>query len=329
MAWVGAWTGQGGGNLSIRACPSCLRAMGTMDTLDVAIFREAIHPRGNFQWNVRESYRQLADALGVDEETARLRVKRLQEQGILRGWEIVLNPTVLGRVLLRLDLPPLPPARKEALLAQAPHLDGIRWVFDHFEGSVVLALFTDPVDVARTVALVESLAGVAPETWQIPTPAAAVELTPLDWRILRALRRDPRRPYNEVAEELGVSAKTVKRRVERLMEGRACFLSGVVDFAAARGVIPVEIAVPHAPGEDPAPVHALLRSLENRIFERLTPHMSAVSVIAFSMVEVEEIKRRVRQVAGGRERASVLLRRITYDDWLDARIEREAGLRAT
>jgi DNA-binding Lrp family transcriptional regulator len=39
----------------------------------------------------------------------------------------------------------------------------------------------------------------------------------MDLRIIKALANDTRRPVNEIAEELGTTAKTVRRRLDRLM----------------------------------------------------------------------------------------------------------------
>ena len=65
------------------------------------------------------------------------------------------------------------------------------------------------------------LKGVAPLT---PAPHAAV-LQPLDYRIIHALRKNSRRRVADVAEELGVSAKTVQRRLSRMIGGGLIELS--------------------------------------------------------------------------------------------------------
>lgn len=294
-----------------------------MDALDVAIIRETSHPRASFQWNVRESYRGLAEAIGVDEETVRLRMRRLQDEGLMRGLELVLNPSLLGRVMLRIDLPHLPPGRKPALLEQARLLDGIRWIFEHYEDSLGLVLFCERSDIARQTALVEALAGCRGITCELETPPSDVEPTQLDWRILRALRPDPRRAYHEIAAELGVSSKTVRRRVERLIEGHACFMSSVVDLDRLRGGIAVEVLVQHAPEEDPETIRQILRSLPHRVFERHLPRTTAVSFFAFSMREVDEVRRRLAATPHAHASVRLLLGRHTVDAWLDTRIERE------
>ncbi len=47
-------------------------------------------------------------------------------------------------------------------------------------------------------------------------PPVKDPLSKLDYRIVKALSWDCRRPLHEVAEEIGSTAKTVKRRLENL-----------------------------------------------------------------------------------------------------------------
>ncbi|OPY28778.1 MAG: hypothetical protein A4E31_00768 [Methanomassiliicoccales archaeon PtaU1.Bin030] len=47
-------------------------------------------------------------------------------------------------------------------------------------------------------------------------PPAKDPLTKLDYRIVRALAKDCRRPLQEVVAEVGSTAKTVKRRIEHM-----------------------------------------------------------------------------------------------------------------
>lgn len=51
----------------------------------------------------------------------------------------------------------------------------------------------------------------------------------LDVSIIERLQRDGRRPYTEIAQELGVSEGTVRNRVSRLLESQALQIIGVID----------------------------------------------------------------------------------------------------
>jgi DNA-binding Lrp family transcriptional regulator len=299
---------------------------GELDALDVALIREMSHPRASFQWNIRESYAEMGRILGVDEEMVRLRLKRLQEAGVLARLELVPHPHLLGRGMVRIDLEVEDRARREAFLEQVRLLDGVRWIFEFYGGTVGVVLFHEPgAPFERQLALLASLSGATPRPWEMTLPPCALELTRTDWRIVRALRCDPRRPFTEVAEEVGVSTKTLQRRVDRLTAARACFTSSVIDFARARGVIPVEVAVPHRDEACRDGIDAFLRATPHLVFSRFERAISGISFAAWNLADVDAYRRELADVAGAEGAAvRVLLHRTSVDAWLDERIEHEA-----
>lgn len=58
---------------------------------------------------------------------------------------------------------------------------------------------------------------------------AVVELDDLDRGIVRNLQEDGRRPYREIARELGVSEGTIRWRVRRLMDAQALRVVAIAD----------------------------------------------------------------------------------------------------
>jgi len=58
---------------------------------------------------------------------------------------------------------------------------------------------------------------------------ASEELSPLDKRIIEQLQQDGRRPFTQIAAELGVSEATVRARTNRLVERRILQIVGVTD----------------------------------------------------------------------------------------------------
>ena len=70
--------------------------MWTPDDLDIRIVRALSSP-SSFQWDVRITYARVAAGLGVDEETVRNRLGRMTDVRFLRGWQLILNPSLVGR----------------------------------------------------------------------------------------------------------------------------------------------------------------------------------------------------------------------------------------
>ena len=63
-----------------------LTIMHHADDLDVRIIKE-LGGSNPSQWNVRQSYSNIAERLGIDEETVRRRLKRAERLGSLPGWK--------------------------------------------------------------------------------------------------------------------------------------------------------------------------------------------------------------------------------------------------
>jgi DNA-binding Lrp family transcriptional regulator len=74
-----------------------------LDSLDARIFSE-LSGAGSYQWDVRQSYSSIARKLEVDEETVRRRILRAEQRGLLGGWELVLNPYLIGREPVAMEL---------------------------------------------------------------------------------------------------------------------------------------------------------------------------------------------------------------------------------
>ncbi len=59
--------------------------------------------------------------------------------------------------------------------------------------------------------------------------ASAIEISELDKRIIEHLQRDGRRPFTQIAADLGVSEATVRARTNRLVEHGILQVVGVTD----------------------------------------------------------------------------------------------------
>lgn len=55
------------------------------------------------------------------------------------------------------------------------------------------------------------------------------KLTKLDWRIINSLHNDARKSLTVIADELAVSARTVRRRLDKMIEGRVIELGVVIN----------------------------------------------------------------------------------------------------
>ena len=70
-----------------------------------------------------------------------------------------------------------------------------------------------------------------------------IVLSPTDWAIIKNLQKDPWKSYNSVARELGLSTKTVKRRITRLVDDGAIYLLVKIDLKSMEGRIPADFTI--------------------------------------------------------------------------------------
>ena len=52
----------------------------------------------------------------------------------------------------------------------------------------------------------------------VPYITTPEPLTSIDYKILRTLNRDARKPISDIADDVGISAKTVRKRLNRMIE---------------------------------------------------------------------------------------------------------------
>ena len=198
--------------------------MQRLDDLQIRIIKELTSP-SSFRWDVRESYARIAEKLGVDEETVRRRVKRARESGFLKGWQLVLNPHLVGRESAGVQIEVDNEQRKNAVISQIEQLDGIVIVIDfHGRGLRVIFYHEGQEDLSEKIRLISSICGRKEIVlWRGGFPPCSLKLKRTDWEIMKALRNNPRRSPSEVAEEVGVSTRTVKRRLTMMTECRAFY----------------------------------------------------------------------------------------------------------
>jgi DNA-binding Lrp family transcriptional regulator len=213
----------------------------TLDSLDARIFSE-LSGAGSYQWDVRQSYSSIARKLEVDEETVRRRILRAEQRGLLGGWELLLNPYLIGRepVAMELKVAGSDNAKKLRVIQQIKLVDGVLFIIDlQGEGLNVVLYCESEQAISRRTALISSISGEKDPLIlrKVGFPRCDLPLTRTDLLILKSLRRDPRKDTAAVASEIGVSARTVERRISVLTANRAFFHLLRPDFRRAEGTV--------------------------------------------------------------------------------------------
>jgi DNA-binding Lrp family transcriptional regulator len=216
---------------------SVFRRLKRTGDLPIRILKELTSP-GSFQWNFRESYSNLAKKLDADEETVRTALKKALRDGIVSGWRLVINPHLLGQQLDGLQLEVDSVERKAGIISQIRLIEGVVMILDfHGKGLRIVLYYPNAPSLQRRINLISSVCGFSGEipNWTTPSPKPEMRVGPTDWKILRAIRKDPRKEGASIAKQVGLSTRTINRRLRLMTESQVAYLIPMRDVKLSRG----------------------------------------------------------------------------------------------
>jgi DNA-binding Lrp family transcriptional regulator len=280
------------------------------------------------RWNVRKSYVDVARNLDVDEETVRNRIKRLKESGFLIGWRLLPNPSLFERGPVMQHLTFDGPATKEEAISRLKHMDGVNVVASLYGADLLITLFDDEGRAAsRGLATLGSKR--EPAEWRgISLPPTAFRMTPTDWQIVRLMLRDAERSLAEVAAEVKVSVRTVKRRLDSMMASSAIFIMPIIDQAKSTGVS-YQVSVESKEGRKSEVDRLVTSRIENLVFK--AADSSNTLIYGFSGKNVTEGKELLdwlkKQPGVECVRINIVEELVYVFDWLERETSRLAEIK--
>jgi DNA-binding Lrp family transcriptional regulator len=199
-----------------------------MDTTDVALIQLLLQ-------NSRLSYGELAEKLGLSVNAVHKRIQALIAEGVIRKFTAKLGflaaPSVQVFIWSISNL-----ASFQALPDKLKTQGSIYWLAVGGGKYLYIGAYLKSInELESLVSYVKKEAGIPQPTVGImnpnvfPFPAHLnlddTALCDLDYRIIGALKNDSRKPLSDVAEELEVSAKTIRRRLNRMINNYLIELS--------------------------------------------------------------------------------------------------------
>lgn len=218
-----------------------------MDELDIAIIRSLFGTTNTLPLSPdpRPSFSAMARKLKVDEVTIRNRVRKMESTGVLKGRTLQLNPGLVGLTAASLLIDVLPPSSKADVIKKLLLMQGVLAVLSNIGNSLgIIILYESERGLRNQVELITRIASSENVvSVNIPLPRPQVRLSPADLKLIRIIQKDPNKSYLSVAEELGLSNKTVKLRLAKLIEGNAMFFLPNIEVKALRGLTVVGLLV--------------------------------------------------------------------------------------
>lgn len=180
-----------------------------MDVRDFRIYLE-------LERNPFASWEAIGRTIGMSGTAVKVRIDRMRSRGVISGVYVMPVAQVLGRHWQTFGIAAGSDGPDDAAILRA---DDVVWTWRDHRGLLVVNAFTEEED-----AVPEGLIAMFGKAALVPTqpeppitldPASFV-LSPLDWRILEVLIDRPRTPLSSMARQVGLSARTVRKRRDAL-----------------------------------------------------------------------------------------------------------------
>ncbi|MEM2949464.1 MAG: winged helix-turn-helix transcriptional regulator [Nitrososphaeria archaeon] len=174
--------------------------------------------------NSRLSYRELANKLNLSVTAVHSRIQSLVEQGIIRRFSARVNIMILDAVSVLIFGLSKAESVHELSEKFANH-GSIYWFAIGGGNFIYIGAYLRNINelegfvsyVKETARLDTPTVGITSTPFPSNTPRPMAKLSDIDYRIINALKDNSRKSTLEVAEEIGVSAKTVRRRLNRMI----------------------------------------------------------------------------------------------------------------
>lgn len=209
-----------------------------MDKLDIAIVRELAQegfvylPRGE-----GPSLRAISRKLSLSEGAVRGRIAKLRASNFLGSPRIIPNPSLLGLEQWAYLGSVSPSLSKDDVVRQVCAVEGIFLVANFHSRALGVVFSSDRAGSPREkrILLDRMTGGGCVFLEPLSLPPVTCSLSRVDWRLIGLLARHGPLTQAKLARELGLSVRTVKRRLLKLVESWAFVSFPRLNFRAIRG----------------------------------------------------------------------------------------------
>lgn len=273
---------------------------------------------------------KIAKDLGLSPDTVKERIARLEQSSTIQGYEIFPNFRHLGLLPTTYHFRVADTTKKSRALEQVGRADGVVGVYNFVGADVCVDVaHRGGHDLNRKLKVVESLldAEQAPYAcFDFHLPKVERSLTSLDWRIVRSLRGDALKSFGEVGKELRISARTVRRRFDRMVKEGSFDIVPIVDLGEITGFILYELAVAFESAQTERSKNPLLELAAGALCSAwpmpdANRHGMTLLLLAKNVAEIEAVRKRAEGLAGVKQVDALLpTDSMTNDAWIDEAI---------
>jgi DNA-binding Lrp family transcriptional regulator len=303
-----------------------------LDTKDIAIWcllgNKYYEPP--YASNRRPEPKDVARRLGIDTRTVTRRIRAMERNGFIRYYQLIPNYNLLGlKATAMICYFENVSAKYRCIQKVGELLEGVLEIHNPVGPSFMLwVAYDDHSQKARRLAVLRELTGSQPrELYDREFPNVSIAISNLDWRIMWSLRNDAAKPISTIARELGVTRKTVRRRLERMVVNKAFMLRAVFDPSRVTGIQLCQLCV-YLDGANPG-AEKVLREFDSafreNIFLRMVPLRGRGVMYGLYSVKVgepEDFLLRALAIKGVSDVELRILKEVReYPELIDSRIK--------
>jgi DNA-binding Lrp family transcriptional regulator len=283
----------------------------------------------------RVPYRELADSLELSVNSIHKRVQAMVDAGIIAKF--VAYPSMKALPWLMIGIAGMSEASDQgetaARLGSHPCTQRVALASSNY--LLVIGLLRDIPEMNRYVSFVIGEGKIASPNVSLvhfhePQELMPDALTTTDFRILAAIQDDSRKQIVDVAEELGISAKTIRRRLDRMEKEGLIHYSINVDIDPM-GLFYTTYLLKKKSGLDHA---KLLKTLKAEYADCLisvwaydtTPDTININLLARTMKETNEFRDRLQKEGAFEKITPLTVYKLLYfDTWREGLIKERAS----
>jgi DNA-binding Lrp family transcriptional regulator len=274
------------------------------DLVDVRILRQLVQGSTLLAGRpgLPASYRELSRRVGTNRGTVRNRLARMYRSNVLSGSTNFPNPRLVGLRVAAYAFDVGSRRPKEETVRRLLQLDGVLFLHNHHgPGIGIVVVYEAGTDPAEPIARVDRVAeAVLWRVAEIDYPIPPEALSASDRAFVGRLTRGGFRSYRELADDTGLSVRTVKRKFARLVAGHAVFSIPTLNYPAIRGAVPADIQVAYtSPAARAQFEPEVVRLLEDRcVFIGQWTTFSLYSMVLPNVGRLTDLTDRLRALSG-------------------------------
>jgi DNA-binding Lrp family transcriptional regulator len=169
--------------------------------------------------NARQSYASLGRRVSLSAPAVRDRLNRLKNNGILQGFMLSIDSSMFDRDDVLLFFHGNFSRKTVLTVFAAPDVSWVAWKVD---GRIHMRLWTK--NEREAIDNVSKILGVRPSERALKPRKRRAPVSITELSIMDALVDDPRVSFDEILKTTGLSPKTVRKHLNRLLETKTIFI---------------------------------------------------------------------------------------------------------